>query len=507
MEAQRDHSYIEYSSIQDNENFQFYKMLRPIFLVEFIFGQNFLSDNYCAKATSKFLFFLMFLLLCGVFYLGVFCRGDTVERWLQLSLYIVPLLAFPCGARIFFSTAYYRLLCRNITDTFMVRFFVTSRNPNTIKETRPPAHNRKWLREIAIKSLIFPLSLELIQWCGFVVFTNVYSNSTTNFIGRLDDEPFHELDYRIWDTCYYVYWIVTVYLVGFVSFQFVFVSRLIVKDTVSFMSLFGNSSMLKFQPVYSRADGNLCFRFLQSVANFFTMDLISSITDQYVYTNCAYVSKDTKNRTKSNSHLKIVPSRVLSSPVGQPYGPPRENTPDSPDIVKSDANGGHISPGDACEVFSSFITEIEDLTSCFTPFTIVVSFFGVANLVTHVSLFVKQDVAHISYWTLFRTILFLLVALRMLLCVQQVSTILGKLPPHVRFVKTSGRLGFENATCPSWVDFIDLLDSFNLGKRSFGFPLTLRQVASIATFLNMTFVIVLSVFKTEKRDDTSGKVA
>ena len=88
--------------------------------------------------------------------------------WVQLSLYIIPLLCFPIGAYIFSSGAYHRMLQHRVTDNIQVRFFIS--DSFVEGEARAAAHNRQWLRVIAVKSLVSPLVLEVIQWSGFFCF-------------------------------------------------------------------------------------------------------------------------------------------------------------------------------------------------------------------------------------------------------------------------------------------------------------------------------------------------
>ncbi|XP_066931452.1 uncharacterized protein [Clytia hemisphaerica] len=463
---------------------QFKDILRPVLFIQYFFGQSYLSPSFFMVCLSK----VMFLLLLGsiglVFALGVFHRS-FIDMWVQFSLYIIPLLCIPIGAYIFGSSAYSRMLSRNITNSVAVRFYV--RNSFIDGDPHAPGHNRDWLKSVAIKSVIFPFLLEILQWSFFVVFFMRKKNSVVGEVIVFGDQS-----YLLWLLMYISNWCITVYIVGFIAYQFIFVSRLIVKDSVHLMSLFGKTSYLQIYPVASFAAlrRNCCFNFFSALANFITLDLFNSFFDERVYTNCAEVKrgKNTSSRPQS-----ILPTRQLHSPFGRDGN----GNEDADDDDREQGIFCKLTPSEACELFSVFIAEAEALSSLFVPFNVVLAFFGVADLFTHVGLYIRRNES-ISYWTMFRTCLFLLIALRMMICVQRISSVLGKILPHINLIKTAGKLSKDNDERPNWNDFTDLLASYNLGQKSFGFPMTIRQIASFVTVINLAFLTVFSVMSNPK---------
>lgn len=267
------------------------------------------------------------------------------------------------------------------------------------------------------------------------------------------------------------------------------------------MSLFGKTSYLQLYPVSKFSIRNkTAFKVLSAFANFFTMDLFNSFLDERIYTDCADVNRMNGEHDTDGSRNtpSLFPTRALHSPFGRDGNGNEKQHQDTNDKTK-------LTPTEACEIFSVFIAEAEALTSLFVPFNIVLAFFGVADLFTHVGLFVKnRKNTSISYWTLFRTILFLLVALRMMVSVQRTSAVLSKLLPHINLIKTAGKLRCDYSVRPNWSDFTELVASYNLNRRTFGFPMTIRQIASFVTVINMAFLIIFSVFSKNSGDSKSG---
>ena len=239
------------------------------------------------------------------------------------------------------------------------------------------------------------------------------------------------------------------------------------------------------------------------------MDLFNSFLDERIYTDCADVNRmngDNQDTAQSRNTPSLFPTRTLHSPFGRDGNGNEKHDPD--ENYNGNANGKtRLTPTEACEVFSVFIAEAEALTSLFIPFNIVLAFFGVADLFTHVGLFVKmRKNTSISYWTLFRTLLFLLVALRMMVSVQRTSAVLSKLLPHINLIKTAGKLRCNYSVRPNWSDFTELVASYNLNRRTFGFPMTIRQIASFVTVINMAFLIIFSVFSKGPSTSSGGGI-
>ena len=476
---------------------RFRDVLRPTLVVQFIFGMSYhLCESIMYLCLSKLFLVFWFGGLCAIFAMAVFNRA-TMDMWVQFSLYIIPVLCLPIGAYIFSSSAYHRMLQRKITNNVSVRFFIS--NSFVDGEANAAAHNQEWIREIATKSVVYPLLLELIQWSGFLCFYLLGDHKEA--LGSVKGVP-----YEIWSPLYIINWFITVYIVGFVAYQFIFVSRLIVKDTVHLMSLFGNTSYLQLYPVSSFSiRNNIAFKALSAVTNFFTLDLFNSFLDERIYSDCAKVNRgynDNSSKDRKRSTPSLFPTRALHSPFGHDGNGNEEETVGGGNETKKQCK---FTPTEACEIFSVFIAEAEALTSLFIPFNITLAFFGVADLFTHVGLFVKnRKNPSISYWTMFRTLLFLLVALRMMVSVQRTSSVLSKLLPHINLIKTAGKLHCDYNTRPNWSDFTELVASYNLNRRTFGFPMSIRQIASFVTVINMAFLIIFSVLSKSPDGSVGG---
>ena len=466
----------ERQGVTFHRNQKFRDVLTPLLVVQFLFGLSYnLRKSVLFLCLSKLLLCFWIVGLSLVFGFAVFNR-NTMDMWVQFSLYIIPVLSFPIAAYIFSSSAYYRLLQRRITHNVSVRFFI-SNNVFVDGEASAAAHNYQWLKEISIKSILYPFMLEIIQWVTFLFFYLLGNPETV--LGNVKD-----LNSEFWKPLYIFNWCITVYFVAFVAYQFVFVSRLIVKDTVHLMSLFGKTSYLQLYPVYTFSiRNNICFKILSGLANFLTMDLFNAFHDERIYSDCAEVNRSSPNTGQSSPGL--FPTRNLHSPFGSDGNGNQEGS----GLEKSACK---LTPSEACEIFSVFIAEVESLTSIFVPFNIVIAFFGVADLFTHVGLFVKKE-GSISYWTLFRTLLFLLVAFRMMICVLRISSVLSKLLPHINLIKTAGKLHCDYQQKPNWNDFTDLVASYNLSQRTFGFPMSIRQIASFVSVMYLSLYIIFAV--------------
>jgi len=376
------------------------------------------------------------------------------------------------------------MLQRNITDSVSVRFYVN--NSPLDGDTHAPGHHRKWLNEIALKSILYPFILEILQWGGYVSFHIINNEGFVDESVIGNDNSFLSKFRYLWQVFYTVNWCITIYIVGFLSYQFVFVARLIVKDTVHLMSLFGRTSYLQVYPVYDfTTENRFLVRFFLGLANFVTMDLFNSYLDERIYSQCAEIT-----RGDTPSPLPTLPYRSLHSPFQAAVEEDRERDPEAQEQCK-------MTPTEACELFSTFIAEVEALTTVFVPLNICLAFFSVANFITHIAFYAKSAGYKLSGWTLFRTGLFLAIAFRMMLCVQSIASVLGKLPPHINLIKTAGKLKTKEGERPDWSDFTRLLASYNLGKTSFGFPMTIRQIASFVTVMYMAFLIVFSVISKE----------
>ena len=158
---------MSYTLLPDNDHIPngsrevFKDIMKPVLNFCYIFGQSFNSKSMLTLFLSKFMLVVVFAFISFVFALGVFNRPEMIDVWVQFSLYVIPLLCFPIGAYIFASSAYHRLMERNTTTSVSVRFYLS--NEGSDNNTHPPGHNREWLKHIAVKSIFYPLFLEIIQ--------------------------------------------------------------------------------------------------------------------------------------------------------------------------------------------------------------------------------------------------------------------------------------------------------------------------------------------------------
>ena len=471
-------AYVPYTSLAQTDEERFFHVLKPTLRVAFLFGPWRIYEGW-RGTLSRICHLILLLFMLFIFVTAVFFRS-TIDVWIQFSIYIVPLVSMMAGASIFSSNAYRRLLNRRISTRAMVSFLITETvedKPN--QHQMSPAHDRRWLRTMAVKSCFYPFALELMQWCGYFAFH--LSLKDYNFTGKMIKSIFVPFDQTAWLVLYFTFWVTSAFVVGFLTFQFIFVSRLIMRDVTSLMSLFGYSPFLKLRPSHiSYLLGKSCMgKIISAVTGFLSMDVLDSDIDMYIGSKQATISRNTERPSK-------IPVRCLEEGTA-------ENL-----VELTDDFDVSLSEHEASRILTHFISEIAEITSYFKPFTVTVTFFSITNLVTHVCLFAMGHNEHVHFWTLFRTILFLLIAVRVLICVSQISSVLSKIPAHIKYLRAVGKLPGE---AKEWDYFLALVETLRLEKRSFGFPMTLRQVASLATFLNMSFLIVLSVMKAQ----TGGK--
>ena len=481
-----------YHSYHDQTQLYFYDLLRPSLIVGHLFGQTLLPASHTSNVLAKCLFALVWLFSFVVFILAFSGQDDTTDLWIRVPQYIIPVVTLPCGMKALNSKSYYRLLQRRTTKAFMVGFF-TSQNLCAENSFSAAAHNEKWIKGIALKSVFLPFILCVIPILGVGI--TCWEGGT--IIDVIEGSKVN-VDLKKWAVAYFIFWFLTFYCLGFVTFQFVFMSRLIAKDTFGVMSLFGDSCFLRTSPIHYKSFKTSYIRkCIRRIINFATMDLWSSSKDDFVYTNSIYISRKQTDYVGS-SFSDIIPKRLFQK---QTVGSDLSNS----DMQQHSCDTKEeISPNEALQVIATFISEIEELTSSFSPFTVLVLLFGVTNMISHICLYAVHDVKHISTVVLFRTILYLLVTLRLLLCIHQISSTLVKLPAHIKLMILSGRFEEDVDNYPSWNEVLDFIDSFKIEKRSFGFPLGLIEVGSIATCLNTLFLIIISVSDANKIQTTAN---
>lgn len=101
-----------------------------------------------------------------------------------------------------------------------------------------------------------------------------------------------------------------------------------------------------------------------------------------------------------------------------------------------------------------------------------------ANLVTHVGAIVSlvEDFKSSHWWTFVRTCIWLLLSLRLLWSAAAITKALSHVSQHLNYLWSVGQL---QGNSEEWQRFFKLVETFQLGTKTYGFPLTLKQAASI----------------------------
>ena len=349
---------------------------------------------------------------------------------------------------------------------------------------------RKWLRKASLKNCFYPLCLEFYQWVAYLIFYEDYRSDA--FAGEFHVQWF-PLDSTTWDVLYIFFWTFAMYFTGFLSYSFIIISRLTVRDVISFMCAFGESPFLprqiKSSSVLSKTV-NPVLKSLKAFFGFFFFDMFE-------------VSQEIVLVFESNTHnspLLLDVSRADNQNIdlsnhhnSHPEPTPEESQEHSGSIRVPDKS--KLTPEEACRCLSNIVANTEGLASSFELFIALLSFFAVANLVTHIGAIVSARLGayhETHWWTLCRTCIWLLVAIRLLCAVASVTHAFSRIKPHVEYLRSLGKLqGDYN----EWDKFFKLVETYHLGERTYGFPLTLKQAGSIAAFMNFTFLIALSIIK------------
>ena len=482
-------SAVRYTAVSANEDERFEKPLKTVIYASALFGPYAIYEKP-ASLLCEILFYIIFVYMLGVACVAVFFR-KSIDIWIQLSLYIVPIFALICGRRFFNSLAFRELLYRTIPSRAMLSSSIPDNDfssASNLAEVRVGAHirKRKWLRTMAYKSCLYPLFFEAIQWASYAIFKAL--TDKIDFAGN--DAVAQQLSDIVWLVLYIVFWTLGLYLVGIFTFQYILVTSIIRRDAVSFMGIFGDSPFLWIRKspldegIGNKQESCFCsmIRFLVGLI------LMDAIEDKHDVTNfVGYYATEIQRKRKVPLSNKI-PARSYDR--GTPSSdvridlsaPPRSQTPETPQISQEEAS----------RILSYFIADVNEITSFFVPFTTALLFFSFTNLVTHLCIFAlnSNDTRH--YWTLVRTIIWALMTIRIIIAAARVTNILGKIAPHIKYLKATGRLHGEDA---KWENFLSLTAHFKLGEKTFGFPLTMKQVGILIAFLKMTFLVILSLMK------------
>ena len=484
-----------FSSAGITDRNSFARALKPFINASIIFGpgERIRSPFLNRLATLIFTFFLLGLTFIAV--LGVFVR-TTIDTWIQFSLYIVPLISLVCGFHIYRSEGFHILLERRLGHCSPIgRVFAVPEKEGQIlwhESNRGP-----WLRRSAIKNCIYPLAIEFYQWSAYMCF-HLFFSSGDRFAGSWKEinEKLLDIEETTWTVLYVCFWVSGVYMAGFVSYSFILIARLTIRDAISFMCRFGDGPFLPHRPTLrgialAISESNSCLRKIPRVIfGFLFLDMLDTGKDiVLIYEHDNEIESgrsgphkhDEQDVNVSGAHSDLdesVRTRPRSSSISVPRTP-------------------KITASEACKCLTSLIANLESLASAFQPFIVLLSFFAVANFATHIVAIVIQikGFQDTHWWTFARTLLWLLLSIRLLWSVATITRMLAYIPMHVNYLHSIGALQGDQK---EWEGFFKLMDSFRLRTRTYGFPLTLKQVAYCATFLNFAFLIVLSIMHPKK---------
>lgn len=475
------------------------RALSPMVSMSILFGPG--ERHY--SSVHSFLGGVIFgFLLAGMTFvaiLGVFVR-TTIDTWIQFSIYVVPLIALVSGFHIYTSAAFNKLLKRRLSRRSMLDGFVESDQEIPWHESQRPS----WLRNAAIKNCVYPLALEVYQWTAYVTF-HLVSNGDS-FAGTLIESKSTvlKIDPVLWLLLYCLFWVMAMYITGFVAYSFILISRLTVRDVISFKCMFGDSPFLLYRPARR---GNTVLKSsiirpwraavkaVTGLTGFLFMDLFRSNRDIVLF-----YESDTASGLQESQGTPSPPDQRDVSLDADFWDPlisasvdvsgPSVGTLSVPERPKLKAS-------EACMYLSKIIRNIEVLARLFQPFITLLAIFSVANVITHVGAFLSlpgafKDVYSSHWWTFIRTCIWLLLSMRLLWSAAAITKALSSVSQHVNYLWATGKLQGEDG---EWQKFFKLVEMFQLSSKTYGFPLTIRQVAALFTFINFALIISLSILK------------
>lgn len=492
------------SSASVVEKNSYSRALSPLVSISILFGP---GERLYSTAHSWLGGVIFTFLLAGMTFvaiIGVFVR-TTIDTWIQFSLYIVPLIALVSGFRVYTSAAFNKLLRRRLSRKSLVTGFVESDQGIPWHESQ----RASWLRKAAFKNCLYPFMLEIYQWTAYVIFHTVFKSDA--FAGSLkeDHSEVLEIDPVTWLVLYCCFWVVAMYVTGFVAYSFILISRLTVRVVISFMCMFGDSPFLLYRPSKKRNPvlENLSpvKRVIKAITGFLFMDLFHTGKDiVLVYEEDApvlsglQVTPNPPNPDRSSidegnywdrGEFNFSASVDVSGPTVGRIGVPGQP---------------QVKPADACKYLSNIMGSIDVLAGLFQPFIVLLAFFSVANLVTHVGAIVSlvKNFKSSHWWTFVRTCIWLLLSIRLLWSAAGITKALSHVSKHLNYLWSIGQLQGDQE---EWQRFFKLVETFQLGTKTYGFPLTMKQAASIATFINFALIIVLSIMKPSVHFPSTGK--
>lgn len=472
------------------------RALSPLVSISILFGP---GERLYSRVHSWLGGVIFTFLLVGMTFvaiIGVFVR-TTIDTWIQFSLYIVPLIALISGFWVYTSSAFNKLLKRRLSRKSMLEGFAESDQGIPWHETQ----RASWLRKAAFKNCLYPFILEIYQWTAYVIFHTVFEGD--KFAGSWTESHIEviEIDNKTWLVLYCFFWVMAMYITGFVAYSFILISRLTVRDVISFMCMFGDSPFLLYRPSEERnpilESLSPIRRVINGITGFLFMDLFQTGKDiVLVYEKDAPVLDEIQPITDQSTEGGVGAGH-WNAQESQDF----DNFTVSVDVTRPTQgrigvpNRSQIKPVDACKHLSDVVGSIEALAGLFQPFIVLLAFFSVANLVTHVGAIVtlvKDFRSSSHWWTFVRTCIWLLLSLRLLWSAAGITKTLSHVSQHLNYLWSVGQLHGDKE---EWQRFFKLVESFQLGTKTYGFPLTLKQAASIATFINFALIIVLSIMK------------
>lgn len=223
------------------------RALSPLVSISILFGP---GERLYSRVHSWLGGVIFTFLLVGMTFvaiIGVFVR-TTIDTWIQFSLYIVPLIALISGFWVYTSSAFNKLLKRRLSRKSMLEGFAESDQGIPWHETQ----RASWLRKAAFKNCLYPFILEIYQWTAYVIFHTVFEGD--KFAGSWTESHIEviEIDNKTWLVLYCFFWVMAMYITGFVAYSFILISRLTVRDVISFMCMFGDSPFLLYRPSEER---------------------------------------------------------------------------------------------------------------------------------------------------------------------------------------------------------------------------------------------------------------
>ena len=514
---------VEMSLVVSRHSMKTYKdVLLPTVYITSLFNSKAIAKSRFARVLEKALFVLLFFGLSFIAILAVFARSG-IDTWIQFSLYIVPLFSMICGHLIFSSSAFEEILSNPVGDD--------------ANESKTFNNLSYFLRKRSLKMCFYPVSLVLYQWTFYLIF--FYDNGSSEFSGPLNISEHSsyvtrsldlDLNQETWLPLYYIFWTIAMYVSGFIGCCFILVVDIHKLDIKSFLLKVGNGPLVRkrkrpnhhgnvypktrvtnhgeYQAVGTRIETpvGLCFNALSLFIGFLTLGLVElGSIPPWEAEQMSGVAGHEENRSdagtrnyagdRNDAGHRYDAGEVSDS--GITNGLSGSLALENGNVANSNDERGRpletVTPRQASELLIELMSSLETNSSLFKPFLVLLTFFSVTNLVTHV---VAMAVVNISgftdlhWWTLVRTLFWFLLAIRLLWTVATITKALSRIIPHIYYLRSVGQLVGAKE---EWDDFFQLAETFHFGSRTYGFPLTLNQVASIVALVNFSFLIALSL--------------